>query len=135
MSLVLAAALALSPAEADLLRGIAWVESANTINAPDGDLDKPLCKRSRGQYQVTPRAVRELVRVGRFKPMRGYSLTNCQAIRKWLGKPVNNRRAATLYLRLMLERGDGIEDALCRYNGSRAPCVYADKVLAIARGE
>ena len=136
MSLVLAAALALSPAEADLLRGIHGVESNYGADLRDGDPHRPICQRSVGGYQVRPIAVRELVRVGRLKPMKGYSLTNCQAIRKWLGKPVNNKRAATLYLRLMLERnGMDAERAACAYNGSRAPCAYADKVLAIARDE
>ena len=120
-----------------MLRGIYGVESSFGANAVDGDLDKPLCERSRGGYQVTPRAVRELVRVGMLKPMRGFSLTNCAAIREWLGKPGNNKRAARLYLRLMLQRtGGDVERALCKYNGIDAPgCVYAGQVLAIASGE
>jgi len=136
VSLILAAALALSPTEAQLLDGIAYVESSRRVHAPDGDLDKPICQRSRGMYQVRPIAVRELVRVGRLKPMAGYSLTNCSGIRKWLGVPRNNRVAAREYLRLMLERSGGdVEDALCKYNGGRKGCVYAGQVLMVVSGE
>lgn len=143
MSLVLAAALALSvPTEQQLLAGIAFVESSNRTHAPDGDLDRPICERSRGQFQVRPIAVRELVRVGMLPPMQGFSLTNCAGIRKWLGKPGNNRRAATLYLRLMLQRNGGDpERALAAYNcGPReeypSDCLrYAGAVLAVASGE
>lgn len=143
MSLVLAAALALTvPTEAQLLRGIAMVESSNRVHAPDGDLDRPICERSRGRFQVRPIAVRELVRVGDLPAFSGFSLTNCLGIRKWLGKPANNRRAAQLYLRLMLERNGGdVERALAAYNcGPREEypmdCLrYAGAVLMIAGGE
>lgn len=133
----LALALALSPAEADLMRGIHGVESSFGADLRDGDPHRPICQRSVGHYQVTPRAVRELVRVGRLdaRAIKGFSLTNCVGIRKWLGVPRNNEAAARSYLRLMVERGSDVEDALCRYNGGRAPCVYADKVLAIARSK
>jgi len=138
VSLILAAALALSPTEAQLLDGIAYVESSRRVHAPDGDVDKPICQRSRGQYQVRPIAVRELVRVGRLdaRAIKGYSLTNCVGIRKWLAVPRNNKAAAREYLRLMLERSGGdVEDALCRYNGGRRGCVYAGQVLMVVSGE
>jgi hypothetical protein len=136
MTYLLIAALVLAPTEAQLLHGVGAVESRNQAHAPDGDLDKPLCQRSRGQYQVRPIAVRELVRVGALAPMPGFSLTSCGGIRAWLAVPANNRKAATLYLRLMLERSNGdIESALCRYNGGRKGCIYAGQVLQIATGE
>ena len=137
MSILLAAALAVAvPTEQQLLFGISAVESSHRIHAPDGDLDRPLCERSRGQYQVRPIAVRELVRVGMLPAMPGFSLTNSAAIRAWLGKPSNNKRAATLYLRLMLRRHDNdVEAALCAYNGADKGCRYAGAVLMIAGGE
>ena len=137
VSLFFAAALAIAvPSEEQLLFGIRGVESSHGVNLSDGDLDRPLCERSRGGYQVTPRAVRELVRVGLLKPMAGFSLTNCVAIREWLGKPGNNKRAARLYLRLMLQRNGGdVEAALCAYNGADKGCRYAGAVLLIAAGE
>jgi hypothetical protein len=139
-ALLLAAALTMAPTEAQLLRGIAEVESGTRIHAPDGDLDRPVCRRSVGMYQVRPIAVRELVRVGWLKPMAGYSLTNCAGIRKWLAVPANNRRAAQLYLRLMLAREPDVESALAAYNGgsgcASSTCLrYAGAVLAVASGE
>jgi hypothetical protein len=137
VSIILAAALTLAvPSEADLLHGISGVESRFGAITADGDLHRPLCERSRGKYQVRPIAVRELVRVGLLQPMPGFSLTNCAGIRKWLAVPANNLLAATLYLRLMLEREDGdVEGALCRYNGGRKGCIYAGQVLLIAAGD
>jgi hypothetical protein len=141
MTFILAIALAATPAPAmtDVLRGVYCVESSCGRNTVDGDLHRPICERSVGGYQVRPIAIRELVRVGRLAPMRGYSLTNCQAIRKWLAVPANNRRAALLYLTLMVERSDGdIELALCKYNAgtdAQRGCRYAGQVLMIAGGE
>ena len=138
MTYLLIAALALAPTEAQLLHGIHGVESRWGADKRDGDLDAPICERSRGPYQVTPRAVRELVRVGLLKAsdIPGFSLTDCSGIRVWLADPVNNKHAATLYLRLMLKRNGGdIERALCAYNGARRGCVYAGQVLQIATGE
>jgi hypothetical protein len=138
VSFLLAAALALMPPEAALMDAIAFVESSRRVNAPDGDLDRPICLRSRGQYQVRPIAVRELVRLGRLdaRRIKGFSLVNCAGIRAWLGVPRNNELAARLYLRLMLERSRGdVEDALCRYNGGRKGCVYAGQVLMVVSGE
>ena len=136
MTYLLVAALALAPTEAQLLHGIHGVESSFGADLRDGDLAAPICQRSRGPYQVTPRAVRELVRVGALQRFAGFSLTDCSGIRVWLANPENNKRAATLYLRLMLRRSGGdVELALCRYNGGRAGCIYAGQVLAIASGE
>ena len=137
MSLLLAAALAVAvPTESQLLYGIRGVESSHGTNLSDGDLDRPLCERSRGAYQVRPIAVRELVRVGMLPAMQGFSLTNCAAIREWLGKAGNNAHAAKLYLRLMMKRHHGdVEAALCAYNGADKGCRYAGAVLLIAAGE
>jgi hypothetical protein len=141
VTLLLAIALAATPAPAmtDVLRGVYGVESSFGRDTRDGDLHRPICERSVGGYQVRPIAIRELVRVGRLAPMRGYSLTHCAGIRKWLAVPANNRRAALLYLTLMLERSGGdIETALCRYNAgtdAERGCRYAGQVLAIASGE
>lgn len=147
MSIALALSLlAMEPSIADVLHGIAGVESRHRINAPDGDRhfkradgSPAYCLRARGMFQVTPRAVRELVRVGRLDAadIPGFSLTNCTAVRKWLAVPANNYKAARLYLLLMLEESGDIETALCRYNGPRnakAGCVYAGEVLLIAAG-
>ena len=138
MTLLLAAALALTvPTEAELLHGISAVESSHRANAPDGDLGRSICQRARGRFQVRPIAVRELVRVGYLDAadIPNYSLTNCLGIRRWLGVPANNRAAAQAYLRLMLRRSGGdVEDALCRYNGSRKGCIYAGQVLLMAAG-
>ena len=131
----------MEPSLPDVLRGVYGVESSFGRNARDGDLDRPLCERSRGGYQVTPRAVRELVRVGWLdaSEIPGFSLTNCVGIRAWLAVPRNNHNAARLYLLLMKERSGGdIELALCRYNGgsdAERGCRYAGQVLAIASGE
>lgn len=120
------------------MRGIHWVESRNGADQRDGDLHRPICQRSVGGYQVRPIAVRELVRVGRLdaRAIKGFSLTNCVGIRKWLAVPRNNRVAAREYLRLMMVRhGGDVESALCAYNGGEKGCRYAGAVLLIAGGE
>ena len=136
MTLTLALTLSLMvPTEQQLLHGIRAVESAHQSPAPDGDLNLPYCQHAIGAYQIRPIAVRELVRVGALEPMAGFSMGNCSGIRKWLRVSTNNRLAAQLYLRLMLKRSGGdVEDALCRYNGSRKGCIYAGQVLLMAGG-
>ena len=147
MTAMLALLLTLGPPPmADLLHGVRGVESSFGADTRDGDLHRPICERSVGDWQVTPRAVRHLVKLRRLdaKSVPGFSLTNCAGIRKWLKTKRGGYTAARLYLDWLLDiNGRDVERALYGYNcgpyatygESRACLRYAGQVLAIASGE
>jgi hypothetical protein len=118
LAAALAVGLSAAPVDPAVLNAVRAVESSHGKDKRDGDIDRPYCQRSFGDWQVTVRAVRHMVGVGRLDAKRipGFSLTTCGGIVKWLKTRRGGRAAANAYFGWLLSQHSDTEHAAWHWN-------------------